>query len=79
MTRPADLPEHERGHLNELLVSCSHLAVLADHVRAFAELLTNRRGAELKGWMSAVEANDLPLLHTFVRGLRKTYPPSSPG
>jgi transposase len=71
MTRPADLPEHEREHLDELLAACSHLAMLTEHVRTFARLLTNRRGAEVAGWMSAVEADDLPALHSFVRGLRK--------
>jgi len=43
-------------------------------VRAFAGLLTDRRGAELEGWMSAVEASDLPALLGFVRGLRKDLP-----
>ncbi len=41
---------------------------------AFAELLTTRRGADLQGWMSTVEASELPSLHTFVRGLRKDLP-----
>ena len=59
MTRPGDLPEHERGHLNDLLASCPHLTVLAEQVR-LAALLTTRRGADLEGWMSAVEATDLP-------------------
>src|SRR5689334_9338988 len=53
--RPADLPEPERGHLQELLAGCSHLTVLAEHVRVFAELLTHRRGTGLEGWMTAVE------------------------
>jgi transposase len=74
MSRRADLPEHERGHLDELLAACPHLAVLAEQVRAFAELLTTRRGTDLEGWMSTVEASELPSLHTFVRGLRKDLP-----
>jgi transposase len=74
MTLPADLPEHERGHLDELLAACPHLTVLAEQVRAFAELLTTRRGTDLEGWMSTVEASDLPSLQTFVRGLRKDLP-----
>ena len=71
MSRPAELPDHERGHLDELLAGCAPLAVLAEHVRAFADLLTTRRGADLEDWMAAVEASDLPALHGFVRGLRK--------
>jgi transposase len=71
MSRPAELPEHERSHLDELLASCPPLTVLAEHVRAFADLLTTRRGADLENWMIDVEASDLPALHAFVRGLRK--------
>jgi hypothetical protein len=71
MRRPAELPEHECSHLDELPASCAPLAVLAEHVRAFADLLTTRRGVDLKDWMSAVETSDLPALHAFVRGLRK--------
>jgi hypothetical protein len=74
MTRPADLPEPDRAHLDHLLGACPHLIILAKHVRAFAALLTDRRGAELDGWMSAVAASDLPALHGFVRGLRKDLP-----
>src|SRR3954451_14414719 len=34
MTRPAELPDHDRGHLEDLLASCPHLTVLAENVRA---------------------------------------------
>jgi hypothetical protein len=71
MTRPAQLPERERTHLDDLLSSCPHLTALVDHVRRFAALLTQRRGDELHAWMSGVDDTDLPALHTFVRGLRK--------
>jgi len=69
MTRPEDLPEHE--HLDELLAACPHLPVLTEHVRAFAQLLTQRRGDQLQNWMTMVETDELPALHGFVRGLRK--------
>ena len=39
MSRPADLPEHKRSHLDELLGSRPPLTALAEHVRAFADLL----------------------------------------
>ena len=74
MTRPAELPEHESAHLQELLAACPPLAVLAERVRAFAALLTGRRSEDLEGWMIAVEASDLPALHSFVRGLRRDLP-----
>jgi transposase len=74
MPRPAELPEHERSHLDELPASCPHLTVLAKHVRAFAELLTTRRGADLERWMIGVEGSELTALHPFVRGLRRDLP-----
>ena len=73
MSRPVELPDHERSHLAELLAACPPLTVLAEHVRAFADLLTTRRGADLEDWMSAVEDSDLPALHAFVRALRKDH------
>ncbi|MFI5490557.1 hypothetical protein [Micromonospora echinaurantiaca] len=39
-------------------------------MREFAALLTARRGHDLDGWMSAVEADDLPALHAYTQGLR---------
>ncbi|MFD4058766.1 transposase, partial [Streptomyces californicus] len=54
-----------------LLAACPHPSILAEHVRVFAQLLTARCGAEMEGWMRAVEADDLPALHGFVRGLRE--------
>ena len=74
MTRPAELVDHDRAHLQDLLTACPSLTVLAEHVRAFAELLITRRGGDLEQWMTAVEAADLPALHAFVRGLRKDLP-----
>jgi hypothetical protein len=79
MTRPADLPDHDRVHLDELLATCPHPAALAEHVRAFAGLLADRRGADLESWMSAVDAGELAALHGFVRGLRKDLPAVTAG
>lgn len=70
MSRPAKLAEHDRSHLEQSLAACPPLTVLAEHVRAFADLVTTRRGADLEDWVTAVENSDLPELHTFVRGLR---------
>ena len=74
MTPPQDLPAHQRSHLDDLLVACPHLTVLAQRVREFAGLLTGRRGQDLHAWMTAVDADDLPALHGFVHGLRRDLP-----
>ena len=42
MTRPTDLLEHERVHLDDLLASCPHLTGMVEHVRTFADLLSAR-------------------------------------
>jgi transposase len=69
MTRPGNLPEHRRRHLEELVSACPHLTVLATRVRQFAELLTQRRGADLDAWITTVRDDDLPALHAFADGL----------
>jgi transposase len=74
MTRPQDLPEHHRHHLDDLLATCPHLAVLTERVREFAGLLTARRGQDLDTWITTIEATDLPALNGFVQGLRKDLP-----
>lgn len=69
MTRPADLADDDRAHLDSLVAACPQLTALVEHVRDFASLLTQRRGADLHAWMNAVESSGLTPLHSFVRGL----------
>jgi transposase len=71
MTRPGDLPAHRRRHLDELVAACPHLTVLADRIREFAAILTQRRGHDLDTWITAARADDLPALHSFTHGLHK--------
>ncbi|MEU6408228.1 hypothetical protein [Microbispora sp. NPDC046933] len=40
-------------------------------MRQFAEMMTNRRGRDLKEWINAVLRDDLPDLRSFVTGLRR--------
>ncbi|WP_443678133.1 transposase [Nocardia australiensis] len=47
------------------------LKSLANHVRAFAVMMTELEGRELEQWMSCADADDQPALHSFVRGLRR--------
>jgi transposase len=71
MTRPQDLTDAQRHDVEELLGLCPHLQILTDRVRRFADLLTSRRGGDLPAWMTTVEADDLPALHSFVQGLHR--------
>jgi transposase len=70
MTRPTDLPAHYQEHLADLLTRCAQMDVLAKRVKQFAGLLTGRRGGDLDAWMTTVDGDDLPALHSFVHGLR---------
>jgi hypothetical protein len=71
--QPDDLDDEQRLGLKQVRSTCPHLDAAAGHVGAFAEILTGRHGEQLDAWMAAVEADDLPYLHRFVRGLRLDY------
>ena len=43
------------------------------HVTEFAKILTGRHGGQLDDWIAAVEADDQPDLHSFVRGIKRDY------
>lgn len=70
---PDDLDDEQRLQLKQARTACSHLDITANHVTEFAKILTNQGGERLDAWMAAVEADDLPHLHRFVRGLRLDY------
>jgi transposase len=74
MRRPDDLPAEHRNHLNDLLAACPHLTTLAQRVREFASLPTNRHGQDLDVRMTTVDSEDLSALHAFVHGLRMDLP-----
>ncbi|WP_285705222.1 ISL3 family transposase [Microtetraspora sp. NBRC 16547] len=69
--RPDRLTEDDQVQLKDVLTRSPRLTALAGHVAAFARLLLERRGQDLAAWMTAVEADDLPQLHSFARGLRR--------
>jgi hypothetical protein len=73
MSKPENLPEHHRQHLDDLISSCPEMTALATRVREFATLLTQRRGGDLDVWISDVRGEDLPALHAFADGLEKDH------
>ncbi|MDU0294836.1 ISL3 family transposase [Saccharothrix longispora] len=72
-SKPKNLPEHHRRHLDDLITSCPPVTKLAQRIREFAAILTRRQGQGLDAWIEAVLADDLPALHRFVHGLRKDH------
>ena len=53
MTRPDDLDPADQASLDAILAISPELAALTAQVRAFARLMTGRRGRELEQWMTA--------------------------
>ncbi|WP_410677159.1 transposase [Amycolatopsis sp. cmx-4-68] len=71
MTKPANLDPADQTRLDAILAASPSLTALAGYVRGFARMMCSRHGQHLEQWMSAVEADDLPALRSFVKGLRR--------
>jgi transposase len=71
MCRAEALEAEEQTGLQHVLARCPQLDAASGHVAAFAELMSGLRGKRLDGWIAAVEADDLPGLHSFTSGLRR--------
>jgi hypothetical protein len=70
---PEHLDDEEKAKLAQARERCPHLDALAGHVTEFAKILTGLHGGRLDEWVSAVEADDQPDLHSFARGIKRGY------
>ena len=72
MTRPSRLTPGDQARLAAVTAACPHLDALAGHIRSFAEMMTHRQGLlALEDWLTRVEADDQPQLHSFATGIRR--------
>ncbi|HEY0692574.1 MAG TPA: ISL3 family transposase [Kribbella sp.] len=71
LRRPSDLDTDEQEKLTDIRSRCAHLDSLVAHVKGFAEMMTQRTGENLRNWLSTVEADDQPELHSFALGIRR--------
>jgi len=72
LSRPGRLGPADQANLAAIKASCPHLDALAGHIRDFAEMMTHRRGLlALEDWLTRVEADDQPQLHSFANGIRR--------
>ena len=71
LRRPDDLDAEEHATLAEIRSRCPHMDALAQHVKGFAKMMTQRQGENLENWLSAVEADEQPDLHSFAIGIRR--------
>jgi hypothetical protein len=73
LTHPGNLKDEEKGKLAQARERCPQLDALAGHVAEFAKILTGHHGDRLDDWITTVEADDQPDLHSFVRGIKRDY------
>ena len=73
LTDPGNLGDDEKEKLAQARERCPHLDALAGHVSEFAKILTGLHGDRLDDWITAVEADDQPDLHSFARGLKRDH------
>jgi transposase len=71
LRHPDKLHPDDYARLADIRAACPHLDTLARHVKAFAQILTRRHGHRLADWITAVDADDQPDLHSFTAGLRR--------
>jgi transposase len=55
------------------VTACPELTALADVVRGFAQLMADRRGADLDGWIAQVRNAELVELEPFLAGLEQDH------
>jgi transposase len=73
LTNPRNLGDDEKDKLARARERCPHLDALAGHVTEFAKILTGLNGGRLDNWITAVNADDQPDLHSFTHGLNRDY------
>ncbi|MBC7270199.1 MAG: ISL3 family transposase [Streptomyces sp.] len=73
MTRPDNLSDQHRSHLDELVSACPEMTAIAGLVREFAQLMGERRGADLDDWIVRVRQAGLPEFEPFLIGLEQDH------
>jgi transposase len=74
LTHPDHLTEDDALIVKNATAGCAHLQRLQQHIRSFAKMMAQRRGTELPAWLEAIEADDLPELHSLAAGMRRDLP-----
>ncbi|WP_225812486.1 transposase [Streptomyces spinosus] len=78
LTHPERLKDHRRDHIEAARTTCKEMNALADLVHHFAVLLDPADGnaALLSTWITLSQAEDLPHLRVFTRGLKAGFAPA---
>ncbi|KOG57524.1 hypothetical protein ADK75_03770 [Streptomyces virginiae] len=70
---PDKIEESNALKLKQLLARCPELDGVPDCVRAFARMMTERRGTELDAWLTRAEDTGLKPLCSLAHGLRQDF------
>ncbi|MER7467244.1 transposase, partial [Streptomyces sp. NPDC097981] len=70
---PDKVNESNTLKLKQLLSRCPELEAVADCVRTFAQMMTERRGNDLDSWLTRAEHTGLKPLRSLARGLRQDF------
>ncbi|WP_329375938.1 ISL3 family transposase [Streptomyces sp. NBC_01351] len=70
---PDKINESNTLKLKQLLARCPELEAVTDCVRAFAQMMTERRGGDLDKWLTDAEYTGLQPLRSLARGLRQDF------
>ncbi|MDX2828644.1 ISL3 family transposase [Streptomyces ipomoeae] len=70
---PDKIDESNSLRRKQLLARCPELDAVADCVRDFARMMTERRGSELDDWLTRAENTGLNPLRSLARGLRQDF------
>lgn len=73
MTDPERLDPDDQARLDDARGRCPHLDALAGHVTGFVKIRTGLHGERLDDWITQVNADDFPALHSFTTGLRNDH------
>jgi len=73
LTDPGHLDDDKKARLAQARERCPQLDALAGHVTEFAKILTGLHGDRLDDWITAVEADDQPDLHSFANGIKRDH------
>lgn len=76
LTHPDKLHPHQQERIDAATGACAEMTALGALIGAFATLLTPDPGniEHLNNWIDQVQAEDLPHLHAFTRGLASDRP-----
>ncbi|HEX2298940.1 MAG TPA: ISL3 family transposase, partial [Pseudonocardiaceae bacterium] len=72
-SHPYKIDESNRLKLKQLLARCPELDAVADCVRSFAQMMTERRGSDLDDWLTRAESTGFKPLCSLARGLRQDF------